>query len=510
MTVDYILLILGPGSIIIGAILGYFVRRSIAKFQIGSLEQTLQKRISEAKTGAQNIILEAKKKAFLILEETRAKIENKEDRLNIFDKQLERKRGILEQKIIDFRKREKIIREKEEGISAIEEEAKKMADKRKKELEKITGISTEEAKKQIILEAEKDYQNEIQEKLSKLEREGEERFEKKAKEILAFSVQRAVVHSLREYTTVTVSLPDDEIKGRIIGKEGRNIKAFENSSGVEVVVDETPGVVFLSSFDPMRREIAKVALERLIRDSRIQPSRIEEIIKKVEEEMPLIIQKIGEEAALSAEVFGLDQKLHQLLGRLKIRTSFGQNVLGHSLEVSFLASTIAEEIGVDPKVARKAGLLHDIGKAVDSQVEGSHIEIGIRILERFGIEEPVIKAMRSHHEEYPYESIEAVIIQTADAISASRPGARKDTTENYLKRLEELEKIATSFAGVKNAYAIEAGREVRVFVKSEEIDDFGAKKLAKDIAKEIETEVKFPGEIKVNVIRETRVIEYAK
>lgn len=508
---DYILLIfLGPVAIIAGSVLGYFVRQNIAKFQIGSLEQTLQKRISEAGVEAQNIILEAKKKAFLILEEARSKIENREDRLNIFDKQLERKRGILEQKIIDFRKREKILRGKEEGISTLQENARRLLEQRKEELKKITGISVEEAKRKIIIQAEKDYQKEIQEKISKLEREGEGRFERKAKEILAFAVQRSVPSLIREFTIVAVPLPDDEIKGRIIGKEGRNIKAFENASGVEVIVDETPGVVFLSSFDPMRREIARISIERLIKDSRIQPSRIEEMVKKVETEMPFIIQKIGEEAAMDANVFGLDSKLHQILGRLKFRTSFGQNVLGHSLEVSFLSGAITEEMGADPKIARKAGLLHDIGKAVDSQIEGSHIEIGIRILQRFGIEESVIKAIRSHHEEYSYETLESIIIQTADAISASRPGARKDTTENYLKRLEDLEKIATSFAGVKTAYAIEAGREVRVFVKSEEVDDFGAKKLARDIAKEIETEIKYPGEIKVNIIRETRVVEYAR
>jgi len=305
-------------------------------------------------------------------------------------------------------------------------------------------------------------------------------------------------------------LPDDEIKGRVIGKEGRNIKAFENATGVELIVDETPNVVFLSSFDPLRREIAKTSLQKLIKDGRIQPGRIEEVVEKVKEEMPERIRKIGEETAFKAEIFGLESRLHKLLGRLRFRLSFGQNVLDHSLEVAFLAEALAHEIGANPKIAKKAGLLHDIGKAIDTQVEGSHTEIGIRILRKFGIEEEVIKAIQSHHEEYPYEGIEAVIIQTADAISASRPGARKDTTEEYLRRLEELEGIALRFPEVKNAYAIEAGRELRVFVKSEEINDLGAKRLAKEIAKAIEEEMQYPGEIKVNIIRETRVIEYAR
>ncbi|HOA47631.1 MAG TPA: ribonuclease Y [Candidatus Pacearchaeota archaeon] len=507
---EYILLILGAASLGVGAVLGYFTRQSVAKFQAGSIERTIQEKLSEAKTEAQNIILDAKKKAFSLSEQTRKKIEDRERELMVLERQLERRQGILDQKIADFEEKEKnLLREKRE-LARLRGEIDKIISQKKQELERISGISKEEAKKEIFAETQKEYQKEFEQKLSRLEKEGEEKIQQRAKEVLSFAVQRLPSSSITELTTTIVSLPDDEIKGRIIGKEGRNIKAFEEATGVELMVDETPNVVFLSSFDPLRREIAKIALERLIKDGRIQPSRIEEIVKDVQEKIPEKIQKIGKEAAYKVEVFDLDPKLHQLLGRLKFRTSFGQNVLDHSIEVSILAKSLAEEIGADSKIAAKAGLLHDIGKAVDWQVEGSHIDIGIRILEKFKVENEVIKAMKSHHEDYPYESIEAVLVQTADAISASRPGARKDNTENYLKRLEELENIAKRFPGVKNAYALEAGREIRVFVKNDEVDDFESKKLAQEIAKNIEEELNYPGEVKVVVIRETRVTEYAR
>jgi len=507
---EYLLLILGAASLGIGAILGYFTRQNIARFQAGSIEETIQKRLRDAKVESQDIVIKAKNKASKILDSTKKAIREREKEVNVLQRQLERKRGILEQKLIDFKKKENKLKEETEKVEELKVKVGELFKQRKEELEKISGISSTKAKEELIREIETEYQKEIQEKTSKLEKEGEKKFERKAKEILSFVVQRSVNPFISEFTTTSVPLPDDEIKGRVIGKEGRNIKAFENATGVELIVDETPNVVFLSSFDPLRREIAKTSLQKLIKDGRIQPGRIEEVVEKVKEEMPERIRKIGEETAFKAEIFGLESRLHKLLGRLRFRLSFGQNVLDHSLEVAFLAEALAHEIGANPKIAKKAGLLHDIGKAIDTQVEGSHTEIGIRILRKFGIEEEVIKAIQSHHEEYPYEGIEAVIIQTADAISASRPGARKDTTEEYLRRLEELEGIALRFPEVKNAYAIEAGRELRVFVKSEEINDLGAKRLAKEIAKAIEEEMQYPGEIKVNIIRETRVIEYAR
>ena len=324
------------------------------------------------------------------------------------------------------------------------------------------------------------------------------------------AIQRCALNQAQEITTTTVSLPSDEMKGKIIGKEGRNIRTLEKLTGVEIVVDETPEAVVISGFDPIRRQIAKVALEKLIQDGRIQPARIEEIVQKTQDEIVSQMKEAGETAIFDVGIVGLDPKIIQLLGRLKFRTSYGQNVLLHSLEVSHLAGALAAEIGANISVAKKAGLLHDIGKAVDHQVEGSHVDIGIKILEKFGIEKEVIAAMKSHHGDYAAETLEAVVVGAADQISGARPGARKDNLENYLKRLGELEGIANSFSGVEKAYAIQAGREIRVFVRPQEVDDLGAHKMAKDIARKIEEELRYPGEIKVSVIRENRVVEYAK
>jgi len=357
---------------------------------------------------------------------------------------------------------------------------------------------------------EREYNKDLLVRMEKLEAEGKEKYERKAKEILALAIQKYALPQSQELTTTTVALPSDEIKGRIIGKEGRNIKTLEKLTGTEVIVDETPEVVVISSFDPIRRQIAKMALEKLIQDGRIQPARIEEIVKRSEEEIVQQIKEAGERAVYETGVIGLDPKLVQLLGRLRFRSSYGQNVLIHSIEVSFLAASLAAELGADIKVAQKAGLLHDIGKAVDHQVQGSHVDVGIRILEKFGVEQEVIDAMKAHHEEYPAETIEAVIVKVADQISGARPGARRDTVENYLKRLEELEQIALSFRGVEKAYAIQAGREVRVFVSPQKVDDLQAKKMAKEIAEKIQEELRYPGEIKVTLIRENRIIEYAR
>jgi len=377
-------------------------------------------------------------------------------------------------------------------------------------LERIGGLTKNDARQELLEVVEKEYQKDLLERTKKLESEGVESFKKRAKEILTQAIQKFALSQAQEITTSIVSLPNEEIKGRIIGKEGRNIRTLEKLTGVEIVVDETPETVVISGFDPTRRQIAKIALEKLIQDSRIQPARIEEMVKLAEEEITSQIKEAGEQACYDVNILDMDPRLVQLLGRLKFRTSYGQNALLHSIEVAHLAGAIAAEVGANVKIAKKAGLLHDIGKSVDQQIEGSHVEIGIKILEKFNVNPAVIHAMRSHHEEYPYESIEGVIIQTADQISGARPGARKDTVENYLKRLGELESIATSFGGVEKAWALQAGREIRVFVKPTEVDDWGAKKLAKDIAKRIEEELRYPGEIKVNVIRENRVTEYAR
>jgi len=494
----------------LGSVLGYYTRQSIAKKRAGTIEAKLQKKILQAKAQTEEILKEAKQKASRILETV--KIEEDERRQDLLqtERLLLKRENVLDDKISNLERKEAEFQDKVEKLRKIKEGLEGLQQEALINLERVSNLSREEAKKELLNNLEKEYQKEILEKIKNLESEGWQRFEKKAKELVALAIQKVAVSQSQELTTTTVALPNEEIKGRIIGKEGRNIRTLERLTGVEIVVDERPEAVMISGFDPIRRQIAKTALEKLIQDGRIQPAKIEEMVEKARSEINSQIKEAGEAAVYDVGLVGLDPRLVQLLGRLRFRTSYGQNVLLHSIEVSHLAAALSAEIGADVKVAKKAGLLHDIGKAVDHQIEGSHADIGIKILEKFGVELEVISAMKSHHEEYPYESLEAIIVQTADAISGARPGARKDTLENYLKRLGDLENIATSFSGVEKAYAIQAGREIRVFVKPEEVDDLGARKLAREIAERIQEELRYPGEIKVNVIRESRVTEYAK
>lgn len=508
--IQLILLLVGIFGLVIGSILGYYTRQSIARKKYGTIEAKLQKKISQAKEESERILSQAKEKANQIFITSQRETDQRRQELLKIERLLLRREHSLGEKIIDFERREKEFKVKVERLKEIKESLESLRQEALENLERISKLSKEEAKKEFLDNLEREYQKEILEKMKKLESEGWRKFEKRAKEILALAIQKTAISQAQEITTTTVSLPNEEIKGKIIGKEGRNIRTLERLTGAEVVIDETPEIVVISAFDPIRRQIAKTALEKLIQDGRIQPARIEEIVAKVQSEIVQQIKEAGESAIYELGIIGLEPKLVQLLGRLHFRTSYGQNVLLHSIEVAHLASAIASELGANSKVAKKAGLLHDIGKSVDREIEGSHTDIGIKILEKFGVEPEVISAMKSHHEEYPYESLEAVIVQTADAISGARPGARKDTVENYLKRLQDLEDIATSFSGVEKAYAIGAGREIRVFVKPEEIDDLATKKLAKDIANRIQEELRYPGEIKVNVIRESRVVEYAK
>ncbi len=421
-----------------------------------------------------------------------------------------KKENILTEKSASLEEKEKDLGLKVEKLKAIKANLEELRQKAIDNLENLSGLSKEQAKKELLLNLEAEYQRELMDRMRKIEEQGTEKYEKKAKEILALAIQKYGLSQAQEITTTTVSIPNEDIKGRIIGKEGRNIRVLEKLTGVEVIVDETPEVVVISGFDPIRRQIAKVSLERLVEDGRIQPARIEETVKKVEAEIVSQMKEAGERVVYDTGVIGLDPKIIQLLGRLRFRTSYGQNVLLHSVEVSHLSAALAAELGANVAVARKAGLLHDIGKAVDHQIQGSHTDIGIKILDKFRVEKEVIDAMKAHHEEYPTESLEAIIVQVADQISGARPGARKDTVENYLKRLEELEGIATAFPGVEKAYAIQAGREIRVFVRPEEVDDLGAKKIAREVANRVQEELRYPGEIKVTVIRENRVIEYAR
>ena len=346
--------------------------------------------------------------------------------------------------------------------------------------------------------------------MKKMEERGKEKLDKRAQEIVALAIQKCAVNHTQELSTTTFMLASEDLKGRIIGKEGRNIKTFEKITGVELIVDETPDSIVISCFNPIRRQIAKLALDKLVADGRIQPAKIEEKVEEAKAEISAKIKEAGEKAAYDTGIIGMHEKLIQILGRLYYRTSYGQNVLLHSIEMAFIAETIAEELGANSQIAKRAALLHDIGKAIDQQMQGSHIEIGIKILEKFGEKQEIINAMRAHHDDYPADTLEAVIVKVADAISGARPGARKDTIENYLQRLKNLEDIANRFEGVDRTYAIQAGREIRVFIKAEKVDDLGAQKMARQIAENIEEELKYPGEIKVTVIRETRVVEFAR
>ena len=497
-------------ALAIGSILGYFARQSIARRKANTIESILQKKISQVKKEAEGIRSKAKEGADNIISEAKKDVQG--ERREIFKAQkllmkgenvLGERKSTLEQKETEFRQKVDKLKEVKSTLEDLKQEAIK-------DLQKVANLSKEQAKKELLNNLEEEYKIDLLGRMQKLERAGIEKYEKRAKEILASAIQKYALSQAQDLTTTTVAIPSDDLKGRIIGKEGRNIRTLERLTGVEIIVDETPETVLISGFDPVRRQIAKIALERLVQDGRIQPARIEEIVHKVEAEIVTQIKESGERAIYETGIVDLDPKIVQLLGRLRFRTSYGQNVLLHSIEVSFLAEAIASELGADVRVAKKAAFLHDIGKAVDHQIQGSHVDIGIRILEKFNVEKEVIDAMKSHHEEYPAESLEAIIVQVADQISGARPGARKDTLEHYIKRLQDLEAIANAFPGIDKSYAIQAGREIRVFVNPGEVDDLKAKKLSREIAKKIQEELKYPGEIKVTVIRENRIVEYAR
>jgi len=455
-------------------------------------------------------VIKSKKEKKLLEEEKRA-LEEKERALRKKERIVFEKKEGLESKETELNRREKEILAKKEQIVGREKEIVEKEKELQRKIEEISQINKEEAKKRIFSEIEKDLQKEILEWNSKIEKEKEENYLKRAREILVSVIQRMAFPTTQEISATTYFLPNADFRGKVIGKEGRNIRAFERLTGVELILDEeNPELITISCFDPIKREIAKIALDKLIKDGRIQPAKIEEKVKEAEREIEEKIREAGEWVLLELGIVGIDPRLTKLLGRLKFRGSFGQNVLMHSLEVSHIAEMLASELGADAKVAKIAGLFHDIGKAIDHQVEGSHAQIGIKILEKFGIDKKIISAMKSHHGEFSPESVEAIIVQIADQISGTRPGARKDTIQEYVKRLEDLEKVALSFPGVEKAFAVEGGRELRVIVKADEVDDFKAQKIAREIAKRIEEEVNYPGIIKVNVIREFRVIEYAK
>lgn len=510
MFLDPIFMSIAAAVLVVGIGLGYFIRQFIAQQRKSSLEARLKKLIEDSKVEAKEILLGAKERAAKVLEETKHEEKERTTQLRRLEEHLLEREATFDKRLQSFEKKEKEFEERIEKVKAIKVELEAARENILKEFERVTGLSKDQALQEMMKRLEKEYGDDLMVRIKKMESTGLEELERKGKSILAAIIQRLSTSTTSEITTTTVTIPSDDLKGKIIGREGRNIKTLERATGVEIIVDDTPGSIVISGFDPLRRQIAKTALEILIQDGRIQPARIEEAADKAREEIEKAVKEAGEKTAYEVGIFDLDPRLLTLLGRLKFRTSYGQNVLQHSIEMVHLAGMIAEEVGADVAIAKKGALLHDIGKAVDHEVSGTHVEIGKRILQKFGVDEKVIKAMQSHHEDYPYETLESIIIQTVDAISASRPGARRDTLENYLKRLEDLESIANSFAGVEKAYAISAGREIRIFVTPEKISDLEAHNLAREIAKRVETELKYPGEIKVNVIREMRAIEYAK
>jgi ribonuclease Y len=495
---------------VVGVAVGYYLRLIISLGKKGSMELEIKEMLLAAKEEAKKITADAETKAASILEGVRNDIKEKETKTRQAEDRLAKREDLIDKRQADLDKEVELIKQKVAEIKAIREKADKMEDDRKKELEKIAKLSVEEAKDQLLKLIEKQSQEDLLVRMNKLETQGEEQLEQKARDILAMSIQRLSSSVAQDTMSTVVEIPSDDIKGKIIGKEGRNIKAFERITGVEVMVDDTPGAITISSFDPVRRHVARLALLELIKDGRIQPAKIEQVVEKAKQDINKTIKEKGEAAAYECGIIGLDQRILLILGRLHFRTSFGQNVLQHSIEMAHIAGMIAEELNANVKVAKAGALLHDIGKALDHEVAGTHVEIGRRILQKFGAPEDVIKAMQSHHEEHPYETVESRIVQTADAISGSRPGARRDNIENYLKRLSELEALANSFPGIEKSYALQAGREIRIFVRPEEITDIEAKNLARDIALKIEKDLKYPGEIKVMVIRETRSMEFAR
>ncbi|MBI2639735.1 MAG: ribonuclease Y [Candidatus Sungbacteria bacterium] len=490
--------------------IGYFTRQLIAQRRKSSIEAKLKKLVEDAKREAQEITFESKNRAVKIIEESQRDIKSRTEDIRKAEDRLRGREETLDKKLFELDERQRELDSKIERVKVVKTEIESLKQEITKKLEQVAGMTREDAIKMLTEQVEKESGEDVMVRIRKLENAGMEELERKAKNILAAIIQRLASATTSEVTTTTVPITSDDIKGKVIGREGRNIRAFERAAGVEVIVDDTPGAIVISGFDPVRRHIAKLALENLIADGRIQPARIEEFVEKSKAEIEKQIREAGKAAAYEIGAFDIDERLLHLLGRLKFRTSFGQNVLTHSIEMAHMAGMLAEELGGDKAIAQKGALVHDIGKAVDHEVQGTHVEIGRRILQKFGVDNRIVQAMQSHHEEYPYETLESIIVQTADAISAGRPGARRDSVENYLKRLQDLEAIANSFDGVEKTYAIQAGREIRIFVSPEKISDLEARNLARQIALRVENELKYPGEIKVHVIRETRVIDFAR
>ena len=501
-------------SLAIGIVAGMIIRKKIAESKIESAEQEAKRVVDLAKVEAENMrkeeifkakeeIMNSRKELDQEIKERRSEVQKQESRMIQKEENLDRRSENLEKKELDLENEYK-------GLENQKEEVNKIYEKQVEELQRIASLSKDEAREYLLNEMEKEITTEKAKIIRELNQKAKEDANKNAKEIISYAVQKCAADHTSETTVSIVSLPSDEMKGRIIGREGRNIKALETLTGIDLIIDDTPEAVILSGFDPLRREVARIALEKLIDDGRIHPAKIEEMVEKAKEELNTIIREEGERAALETGVNNLHPDIIKLLGKLKYRTSYGQNVLSHSIEVSNLARIMAEELDLDAKRARRAGLLHDIGKALDHDMEGTHVQIGVDILKKYKENPLIINAVEAHHGDVEPQTLEAVLVQAADAISASRPGARRETLEAYIKRLESLETIADSFEGVEKSFAIQAGREVRIIVKPDKISDDQMTVLARDVSKRIEDEMDYPGQIKVNIIREKRVVDYAK
>jgi ribonuclease Y len=493
----------------VGAVAGYLIRQSIAAKRTASAEATAEKIVAEAKGKEQQLLLEAKERSIKILDDAKREEQSRRVEISELQKKMEKRESLFDQKILELQNEQSKIVEKEKQIDATKARLDGMAAEEIKKLEAVAKLSTEEAVNRLMAQVQERYNEDLMGRVRKIEQEETDVVEEKVRELLTPIIQRMGGTVVSETTTTNVTLPSDDLKGRIIGREGRNIKVLEYLTGCEILVDDTPGMITISGFSPIRRQITKRTLDKLLKDGRIQPARIEEAVEESKKELAIDIKKAGEDALFQLGITGIDPKLVQILGRLKYRTSYGQNALLHSIEVAQISAMLAQELGADVSIAKKGGLFHDIGKAVDHDVQGGHPEIGYNIMKKFGLPEEIAYMSVGHHEDKP-RTIEAVIAKVADAISGARPGARKDSVEQYIQRLEDLEKTASSFPGIEKVYAIQAGREVRVFVRPQEIDDFAAVRMAQDVARKIEADLQYPGEIKVTIIRETRVIEYAK
>ena len=506
--------IVGIICAIIGIIVGILVRKNISESKIGSAEEEAKRIVDdatkEAETKKKEVLVEAKDEAHKMRNEYERENKERRNELQRSEKRLIKKEEMLDSKSMLVEKKEESLQKKLKDIETKQNKLEAIHEKQVEELERISGLSTDEAKNMLIDNIKREAEQEASIAVKEIERDAKETADRKAREIVTYAIQKCSADHVAETTVSVVDLPNDEMKGRIIGREGRNIRALEQLTGIDIIIDDTPEAVVISGFDPIRREVARLALEKLIADGRIHPARIEEMVEKAKKEVEQQIKDEGEQATLDTGVHGLHPELVRLLGRLKFRTSYGQNVLKHSIEVSYLAGIMAAELGADVKLAKRAGLLHDIGKAVDHEIEGPHVTIGEELARKYKESKAVIHGIAAHHGDIEPQTVEAVLVQAADAISAARPGARRETLETYIKRLEKLEEISNSFEGVEKSFAIQAGREIRIIVKPEVTSDSSIILIAKDIVKKIEQEMEYPGQIKVNVIRESRATEYAK